>query len=470
MAAGTVHALLGENGAGKTTLMRVAFGMIRPDAGAVFVDGQPRRFGAPSDAIAAGLGMVHQHYALVENMTVAENVALASGGTLTRDWRFNARDAATVVTNVAREMRLDVAEPLPYDIGVDPNARVGDLSVAAQQRVEIIKALARDARVLILDEPTAVLAPEEAAQLLRWLRRLADRGCAVVLITHKLGDALSVADDITVLRRGRTVLAAPAAAVDEATIVDAMLGAAAPKPGARRSAGTPGPVVIRADAIDIGPVRAATFAVHAGEIVGVVGVEGQGQVPLLRALAGRTTVTGGRLTVPSEVGFIPEDRQRDGLIADFPLYENVYLRGAGRRRGRARWAAVRQATADLLARYDIRTGGPGSSARSLSGGNQQRLVLAREIDDTPAALIASNPTRGLDVQAAAGLRDALLAARDRGTAIVWHSSDLDEVLDLADRVLVVARGAVREIPRARAGDTPAPFDREFVGRVMLGLS
>lgn len=453
VARGTVHALLGENGAGKTTLMRVAFGMIRPDAGAIVVDGAQRRLTSPADALAAGIGMVQQHYALVERMTVAENIALT--GTAARDWRYSDESAANTVRRISHEIGLEI----------DPAARVGDLSVSGQQRVEIFKALARSARILILDEPTAVLAPAEAAQLLAWLRRIADAGRTVILITHKLRDALGVADNVTVLRQGRTIETLPAKSATESSLAIAMLGAAPPNATQSTGRKAPGDAVIRADQVDIVDdrgverVHAATFAVHAGEIVGIAAVEGEGQVPLLQAIAGRRGVTRGKLQAPDDIGFVPEDRLRDALIEDFPLYENVYLHGAGQRRGRASWSAERQRTAGLLARYEVKAAGPDAIARTLSGGNQQRLVLGREIGTR--ALVALNPTRGLDIQATAAIRDRLLAARDAGAAIVLYSSDLDEVLGLAGRVLVLAQRTIREMP--------APFDRETVGRAMLGL-
>ena len=464
---GTVHALLGENGAGKTTLMRIAYGMIRPDSGTILVDGVEQKFASPADALAAGIGMVQQHYALVDRMTVAENVALV--GTAARDWRYSAEQAARTVRQLGEEVGLEI----------DPAARVGDLSIAGQQRVEIFKALARSARILILDEPTAVLAPAEAAQLLAWLRRVANSGRTVVLITHKLRDALGVADNVTVLRHGRTVATMPARSATEESLAVAMLGSAPSAPSAptvatKPTRSTPGTPVIRADGVDVVDARGvlrvhgATFAVHAGEIVGIAAVEGEGQVPLLQAIAGRRQVAAGSLEAPADIGFVPEDRLRDALIEDFPLYENVYLRGAGRARGRVQWAAQRQATAALLERFDIRAAGPNVSARTLSGGNQQRLVLGRELGRelggaaaAAASIIALNPTRGLDIQATAAIHDRLLAARDAGAAIMLYSSDLDEVLELADRVLVLAHRTVQEIP--------PPFDRDLVGRAMLGL-
>jgi simple sugar transport system ATP-binding protein len=458
---GTVHALLGENGAGKTTLMRVAFGMVRPDAGAVWIDGKIADLRSPAGAIAAGIGMVHQHFTLVPAMTVAENVALGGRGLLHR------RESAERVRAIASLTGF----------ALDPEAVVERLSVGAQQRVEIAKALARDARVLVLDEPTAVLAPAEVDELLAWLRRYVADGHAAVIITHKLREASSVADDVTVLRHGRVTHTGPMAATSAGALTAAMLGtdavsapafvaATTPKPGADRRT-----VVFRAEALHVHDdhgverVREATFAVYGGEIVGVVGVEGAGQRELLRALAGRRPVAAGTLTRPAAVGFIPDDRHRDAVLLDRSLVENVALRGAGARRGRVAWAALTARTAALLRAYDVR--GPGARApmRALSGGNQQKLVLARELDDAeqapddPLAIIAENPMRGLDVRAAAEVAARLREARDRGAAVILYSSDLDEVLSLASRVLVAYAGSVREVPA----------ERELVGRAMLGV-
>jgi general nucleoside transport system ATP-binding protein len=470
--AGSVHALLGENGAGKTTLVRVAFGMLRPDTGTLRVDGADRHLGSPAEAMAAGIGMVHQHFTLVPAMTVAENVALGGTG------RYDARAAAARVREIGEATGLRV----------DPAARVGGLSVGAQERVEIVKALARGARVLILDEPTAVLAPAEAEELLRWVRAFAASGRSAVLITHKLREALAVADDVTVLRGGVTVASLPAAAASEETVARLMLGTAegggegegaGPPAGAARAelgearrdapdetrgrAG--GPVVIRARDVSLADergvvrVRAASCEIRAGEIVGVAGVDGSGQRELLRAFAGRLRPAAGTLEVPADVGFVPVDRHRDALVLTFALYENVALRGAHRRRGLLPRAALRVQTAALMAAHDVRAPGPDVAARALSGGNQQKLVLGRELAGAPPALVVESPTRGLDIRAAAAVHARLREARRAGAAVVVYSPDVDEVLALADRVLVVYAGTVREL---------AP-DREAVGRAILGL-
>jgi general nucleoside transport system ATP-binding protein len=345
----------------------------------------------------------------------------------------------------------------------------------AEPGVEILKALSRDARILILDEPTAVLAPQEAEELLRWLRAHADNGGTAILITHKLREALAVADDVTVLRQGRTVLAAARSDADEHALMRAMIGGesrAAARPVTAPAGAPPLPSslperkpvvqlddVVAADEDRSETLRATTFAVYPGEIVGVAGVEGSGHHTLLRVLAGRIRPTAGRLIRPADVGFIPEDRQRDGLVLEFSLAENVALRGAGTRRGRMSWPAVRERTAALMREFDVRAAGVMTPARVLSGGNQQRLVLARELDGRPALLVAENPTRGLDVQATADVHDRLRTARDAGTAVVLYSSDLDEVLALATRVLAVHAGSVREVEP----------DKGLVGRAILGL-
>ena len=460
--AGTVHALLGENGAGKTTLMRVAFGMVRPEAGRIQVDGRDVLLRTPADAIAAGIGMVHQHFTLVPRMTVAENVALGGHGLMHRD-----RSAARV---------REIAALTGFDL--DAYVPAERLSVGAQQQVEIVKALARRARVLVLDEPTAVLAPAEADALLRWVTQYAAQGNSAVLITHKLREALAVADDVTVLRQGRVVHAGPAADASERSLTAFMLGTAngtrPTEPLTEEVSSTPvapGAVVFRVERLivrdDHGTVRIrdAGFTVRAGEIVGLAGVEGAGHRELLRALAGRLDASGGVIERPQEVGFVPEDRHHDAVLLERSLTENVALRGAGKRRGTVGWAAMRTRTQALMRSFNVRAPDADAPMRVLSGGNQQKLVLARELEaldrtlDSPMAIVAENPTRGLDVRATSDIHARLRAARDRGAAIVLYSSDLQEVLALASRVLVAYAGTIREV---------AP-DRDAAGRAMLGL-
>lgn len=446
---GTVHALLGENGAGKTTLMRIAFGMLQPDAGAITIDGTARRFRTASDAIAAGLGMVHQHFTLVPAMTVAENVALGGRG------RYDARDVRARVREASARSGL----------AIDPDAYVGDLPIGAQQRVEILKALARGARTLILDEPTAVLTPAESRELLDRLRAFANDGGTAILITHKLRDAIAVADDITVLRLGRTIWSGQATSTSESALVEAMVGTSdVEAPASARRAIVPGEAVLSLDDVTVRDARGrvaldrANVVVRAGEIVGVAAVEGSGQYELLRLLAGRLPPDSGHVSLPATVGFVPEDRRRDALIGELTLLENVALRGVGARRGRIDWKHVRRATDDVLTRYDVRGGIASTRARILSGGNQQKLVVGRELEGGSPAIVVENPSRGLDFNATAAVHSRLRAARDRGTALVVYSSDLDELLALADRVIVVHAGRVHEVVR----------EREAIGRAMLG--
>ncbi|MDB4877321.1 MAG: transporter related protein [Gemmatimonadetes bacterium] len=446
---GTVHALLGENGAGKTTLMRIAFGLVTADDGQIDIAGAPRRITSAADAISAGVGMVHQHFTNVPAMTVAANVALGGRGA------FDASVAAARVEEIGARTGLRL----------DPAARAEQLPVGGQQRLEIVKALARDARILILDEPTAVLAPSEADELLRWLRGYARAGNAVVLITHKLREALAITDDVTVLRRGRVVLSAGASTVTTSSLALAMLGQELVAAETREAVAPSGPVIAAARNVTVLDGRGATvvcdatFAVGAGELVGIAAVEGAGQRELLRALAARTPIARGELSLPLEIGFVPEDRHRDALVLDFSVAENVALKGAGRRRGRISWGGVRDHALSLVRDFDVRGTGAHASVRSLSGGNQQKLVLARELDGTPEMLVVENPTRGLDIRATQEVHARLRAVAAAGTAVVVYSSDLDEVLALATRVLVMHAGMVREVER----------DRDAVGRAMLGV-
>ena len=447
---GTVHALVGENGAGKTTLMRVAFGLIRPDTGRVTVRGNDVQISSPAQALALGIGMVHQHFSLVPAMSVAENIALGQRGTL---------DPQTAVERV---------EALVERTGliVPAGARIADLPVGAQQRVEILKALARDVSLLILDEPTAVLSPTEADELLRWMRAFARGARAVVLITHKLREAQSVADDVTVLRGGRAVLSTEAATVSTGTLVEAMLGEATSYAGTPRAPEehVAGPCVLRLSAVNVtGPRGAAltqvSMEVHGGEIVGVAAVEASGHHELLRVLAGRLKVSSGGVEIPDDVAFVPEDRHRDGAVLDFSLTENIALRGLAARDGRLSWTGLRTRAVQVLQRFDVRAASPDVPFRTLSGGNQQRVVLARELDPLPLAVVAENPTRGLDVKATVEVHARLREARAAGAAVVLYSSDVDEVLAIADRVVVVHAGRVRVVAR----------DRDAVGRAILGV-
>jgi len=452
---GTVHALLGENGAGKSTLVGTAFGLLAADSGTVTAGDPPRPIVSPAAAMAAGIGMVHQHFTNVPAMTVAENISLGTRGA------FHAERAAATVLEIGKRTGLTL----------DPKSLAGSLPVGAQQRLEIIKALARDATTLLLDEPTAVLAPAEAGELLAWLRKFANRGGSVVLITHRLREALGIADDVTVLRRGKAVLSEPVASVDERSLAAALLGDEGQGDTAQKRipsepAEAPTREIARLthvwvqDERGVAVVQDATLAVRAGEVLGIAAVEGSGQHALLRVLAARTAVMRGQAELPARIGFVPEDRQRDGLVLDLSLVENLALRGLGRRVGRMRWGIERAAAEAALREFDVRAHAPSEKARTLSGGNQQKLVLARELSDTPHLVVAENPTRGLDIRATRDVHLRLRRAADEGAGVVVHSSDLDEVLALSDRVVVMHAGVVHAVPR----------DRESVGRAMLGVA
>lgn len=450
---GTIHALLGENGAGKTTLMRIAYGMLRPDRGRILWEGKEVALHSTGDAVAMGIGMVQQHFALVPPMSVAENLALVLPG-----WRYRPEEAALAVLTSTQSSGSRL----------DPDARTADLSVAQQQRLEIAKCLARRARVLILDEPTSLLAPQEAEELFRWLRSFRDGGGSAVLITHKLNEALALADDVTVLRRGRTVLSAPRSELSETVVLAAMLGEEggpqSRRHTLRRPEGSPREVSVIAEdvwirgAVAKEEIRGATFRLFAGESVGIAAVEGSGHRILLRALAGRVAPWKGRLMIPPDPGFIPEDRLGEGLIPSLSLVENIALRGAGHRRGRLHWRELREQTAAIVRDYRIVAPDVEAPVEVLSGGNQQKLVAARELAGTPALVVAENPTHGLDVRASEELLRRLVVAVENGTTLVFYSSDLDEVLTIADRVLVVFHGEVREVHP----------QRDVVGRAMLG--
>jgi ABC-type uncharacterized transport system ATPase subunit len=447
VAMGQVHALLGENGAGKSTAMRIAYGLTAPDAGEVRIfDRQTRNHSVPG-AIASGLGMVHQHLSLVPTLTAAESLVLGEKGL------FDRVDAERRLRAVSESSGLKV----------DPGALVSNLSLVEQQRLEILKALARAARILILDEPTALLAPLEADELLRWLRRFANDGGSVVLVTHKLREAMAIADVVTVLRRGRVVLTGAAGDTSEKELASAMFPD--PPPAGSGASSVPGAAVVRVEDADIRGARGlaisnASFELRRGEIVGVAAIEGSGHRELLAAIAGLTAPERGAIELPARIALIPANRARDAVVADFSLTENVALHDLAKRRGMMPWRAINDATEQLIEQFNIAAPSAGVSLRSLSGGNQQRLVVAREIEHDVDLLVADNPTRGLDLRASAFVHDQLLRAASRGAAVVLHSSDLDEVLALATRVVVVFHGQVRAVP----------LDREAISGAMVGAA
>ena len=457
---GEVHAVLGENGAGKTTLLRILAGLSTPDRGELSVAGRPRHFRTSRDAWSAGIGLVHQHFTLVPRFTVLENLALGV--------RWSAGGLGLPLGQVRRRVE-SLAEATGLRISLE--AQVEALGVGERQRVEILKVLLREPRVLALDEPTAVLTPGEVASLFALLRDLAGEGRSVVLVAHKLDEVLAVADHVTVLRAGRTVLAAPRADVEAGSLSQAMVGeprAAALGGAVGRSqralgegvgSGTLGQPVARLDGVTLAGLRGepalqrVDLEVRRGEIVGIAGVEGNGQRELALVLAGRVATESGRVASPPDPGFIPQDRAHEGLVPDFDLAENFALalhrRKQWRRGPLLVWRGVRATARDLMSRFRVSAPGTWTRARALSGGNQQRVVVARELEVGRDLLVAENPTRGLDVMATAFVQDELRHLRARGdTGIALLSTDLDEVLALADRVLVLVRGRLAAVPDA----------------------
>jgi simple sugar transport system ATP-binding protein len=448
VAPGSIHALLGENGAGKSTLMKILYGMVRPDEGAIEIRGEAKRFSGPQDAIAAGIGMVHQHFMLVPPLSVAENVALGS--------EPPAATAAGLigVWDVSRA-RADVARlSKEYGLKVDPNAIVENLSVGEQQRVEIVKILYRGAKILILDEPTAVLTPQEADELFITLRRLRDAGSTIIFISHKLKEVMALCDEATVMRRGKTVGARKIAetTIDQlAALMVGDLDSTERDASAYRYAG-PGRTVLSLDSASaLGPrgevaLKQATLKVMAGEVLGIAGVEGNGQRELAEVICGLRPLSSGTVKVEGRIGYVPEDRHRHGLLLPAPAWENTLL---GRHREPAfgtAWAVDRQAarslTAEILKDYDVRPPEADQPAGAFSGGNQQKLIVGREISKIPALLVVAHPTRGVDLGASRLIHDKILKAKAAGAAVLLISADLDEVMALSDRIAVLCAGKV----------------------------
>ena len=471
VAPGQVHALLGENGAGKTTLMNVLYGLTQPDEGEILIDGKPARFGSPRDAIAAGIGMVHQHFMLVPVFTVADNVTLG----IEETGRAGLLDR--------RKTRRDVADlSHRYGLDVNPDALVEELPVGIQQRVEIVKALVRQARVLILDEPTAVLTPAETEELFRIIRELTGAGTSVIFISHKLKEVQAIADTITVLRRGQ-VVGARTPPVTEDDLAALMVGRSVQLRVSKDPA-KPGEVVLDVAGLtvaDVGglPVNGMSFQVRAGEILGVAGVQGNGQTELCEALMGLRPVAGGTISVEGHdlthasprarlqagIAYVPEDRTDDGLVGPFSVAENLildmydqapYSSGIN-----LNLAEIRENAAARIEEFDIRTGSAATAAGTLSGGNQQKVILAREVGREHKVLIASQPTRGLDVGSIEFVHRRIIQQRDHGVAVVIVSSELDEIYALADRIAVMYEG---KITGFRQPDVTATE----LGRLMAG--
>jgi len=469
---GEVHALLGENGAGKSTLMNILYGLYRPDGGEIRLNGKPISFSSAREAIEAGIGMVHQHFMLIPVMTVAENIVL---GTEPRKGVLLDQGAADErVAHMARTFRFEV----------DPEARVENISVGQQQRVEIMKALYRNADLLILDEPTAVLTPQEASDLFEILRNLQREGLSIIFISHKLNEVLEIADRITVLRRGKTIETVPREGATEESLARAMVGREVLL-RVEKEPSEPGDVLLSVrdlhvkDDRGIEKVRGISFEVRAGEIVGIAGVDGNGQTELIDALTGLQKIESGTATIAGHalshanarkaldagIGHIPEDRQRRGLVLEFSIAENIALHDYAKPPdARFGWLFPRRMVdraKTLIREFDVRGGGPFTRAGGLSGGNQQKLVAAREIARDPKVLIAAQPTRGLDVGAIEYLHRRLVQERNEGRAILLVSLELDEILSLSDRILVVYEGEI-------VGEHSGTVSEEQIGLEMLG--
>lgn len=469
---GEIHCLLGENGAGKSTLMNVLYGLYRAEEGQILLDDVVQKFAGPGDAMAAGIGMVHQHFMLIPVFTVAENVMLGNEKT-----RLGGRlDLAA-----ARKQVREISSRFGFDI--DPDALIEDLPVGVQQRVEIIKALSRDAQVLVFDEPTAVLTPQETDELMVIMRQLKEAGTAIVFITHKLREVREVADRITVIRLGAVVgEASPAATNTE--LASLMVGRAVELTVQKSpaSAGSPALVVENLSVIDSRGqlvVNSVSFTVHAGEVLAIAGVQGNGQTELTEAIMGlQPRVTGSilldgtqlrrssvRTVLDAGVGFVPEDRGEDGLIAEFTIAENLMLdRSDGApfvKAGTLQLRTLAEFAEEKTREFDIRSQGISTPAGRLSGGNQQKVVLARELSRELRLFVAAQPTRGLDVGSIEFVHNRIIATRDAGTAVIVVSTELDEVVALADRIAVMYRGMI-------VGIVPGNTPRDVLGLMMAG--
>jgi general nucleoside transport system ATP-binding protein len=470
---GEVHALLGENGAGKSTLMNVLYGLYHPDEGEILINGKQAELGSPKAAIENGIGMVHQHFMLIPVMTVAENIVLATEPV---------HQGVLLDYDAAEKRVRDISTR--FGLAVDPRAVVQDITVGQQQRVEILKALYRGADILILDEPTAVLTPQEAQELFAIIRSLTEQDKSIIFISHKLNEVTDIADRITVLRRGKKIETLPAAGATEQSLARLMVGREVLL-RVDKTAAQPTDPVLSVDSLyvdddrGIEKVRSVTFEARGGEIVGIAGVDGNGQTELIDAIAGLRHPKSGQITIAGEdvtnenarvsldagLGHIPEDRQRRGLVLDFSIAENIALHDYDHEpASRFGWLYPRrliQKAAKLIREFDVRGGGPQTPAGGLSGGNQQKVILAREIDRNPKVLLAAQPTRGLDVGAIEFVHRRLVQERDEGRAVLLVSLELEEILSLSDRILVIYEGQI-------VGEFPPSVSEEELGVAMTG--
>lgn len=471
---GTIHAIVGENGAGKSTVMRIAYGFYSPDKGEIFVDGKKANIRSPHDAIALGIGMVHQHFMLVDNMTVAENIVLgAETGTSTN---LDQDEANRAIEKLSSGLGL----------GVRPQALVENLSVGQQQRVELLKALYRDANILILDEPTAVLSPQEVQECFDILRKMKSQGKTIVIITHKLEEVLAISDNVTVMRDGKNVGSVRTADTNTRELARMIVGRDVLL-RVEKTPPNPGDALLEVIGLTVGgkyetALEDVSFTVKAGEIVGIAGIEGNGQTELIEALAGLRDVTHGSVRLGGaditsasarrrkELGIahIPEDRHRRGLLLNSDLTENailgVHYRPPMASSGFMVGSAVNKRVSEIIERFDVRPANADLPARALSGGNQQKLIIGREFELNPKLLLVSQPTRGVDIGAIEFIHRKLIELRDAGTAVLLVSAELDEVMALADRLLVIREGKI-------VGERdPKTTTAEEIGELMTGGS
>ncbi len=470
---GTIHAIVGENGAGKSTIMKIVYGFYRPDSGEIFYNGEPANIRSPHDAIALGIGMVHQHFMLVDTMTVAENIIL--GAETGSAFGLDIASAERAIKQLSDELKLDV----------DPSALIEDLSVGAQQRVELLKALYRNAELLILDEPTAVLTPKEVEDFFAILRRMRLQGKTIIIITHKLDEVLDVSDEVTVMRDGKTVGHKKTSETSASELARMIVGREVLL-RVEKTEASPAEAILEVEGLSVDgkhglAVDDISFTVHSGEIVGIAGIEGNGQTELIEALAGLRRSRSGRVSFANKdvthlssrrtkelgIAHIPEDRHKRGLLLESDLAENAIL-GVHYREpiagsaGMMNPEAIAKRVAGIIEKFDVRPTDPTLTAKSLSGGNQQKLIIGREFELDPRLLLVSQPTRGVDIGAIEFIHKKIIDLRDSGSGVLLVSAELEEVTSLADRLLVMREGKI-------VGEVdPATTSKEEIGLMMTG--
>ena len=470
---GEIHALLGENGAGKSTLMNMLAGLLEPTSGEIAIKGEEVNIDSPSKAAHLGIGMVHQHFMLVDAFTVAENIIL--GSETTKAGVIDIKKAIKEIKEVSEKYGLDV----------DPTAKVADISVGAQQRVEILKTLYRGADLLIFDEPTAVLTPAEITELLKIMKALVQEGKSIILITHKLDEIRAVADTVTVIRRGKSIETVEVAGATNQDLAEWMVGRSVSFKTEKVAADPKEVILSIKDLVvnenrGIPAVKGLSLDVRAGEVVGIAGIDGNGQSELIQAITGLRKVKSGEILIKGEnvvgktprkitemqVSHVPEDRHRDGLVLQMTVAENIalqtYYKEPNSKNGILNYNVINEHARELMAEFDVRGAGELVPAKALSGGNQQKAIIAREIDRNPDLLIVSQPTRGLDVGAIEYIRKRLIAERDKGKAVLVVSFELDEILDVSDRIAVIHDGVIHGIV------DPAKTNKQELGVLMAG--